>query len=316
MDLYRDYFTREQLLLSLAQAQYIPGQLAEHFETLEDVYSTSIPIEELAKDAVSPSDPVPRGAPSDPMALGKARVVPFETKTYSREIPVLADSVLNARRPGSMGAEVMAHRRDRAAEKLRNWADIQHEWLRVSCVNAPSNAFGTAPGDAVVAFGANDSAIRSALHTSVVQPLEAALDGLTYTGIDAYCSDAFWLGLIESKTIKETYLGYAAAAELRGQTANSFVYGDIAWHRYRPQGGIKIADGRCKIVPRGVPGLLVQAFAPDDTNESVGEGLASEPYYLRAFPIPDDKGWRLKMQTHPVMVCTRPEAIQTLKLTA
>jgi hypothetical protein len=28
----------------------------------------------------------------------------------------------------------------------------------------------------------------------------------------------------------------------------------------------------------------------------------------------DDKGYRIKMQTHPVMACTRPACVQTLKL--
>jgi hypothetical protein len=59
---------------------------------------------------------------------------------------------------------------------------------------------------------------------------------------------------------------------------------------------------------------MVQAFAPDDTLSSVGMGETGQPYYLNAWPMDDDKGYRIKMQTHPVMVCTRPACVQTLKL--
>lgn len=314
MDFYRDFFTREQLLVSLEQAQYIPGQMATVFETMAGVTSTTVDIEILGKDASSLSSPVPRGAPARQQILSKDGVEVFRTASYSEEIPILADSVLNARARGSVSPELLAARRDRAVAKLRRWADLQHEYLRVSVANSPSNAFGSAPGDATVAFGASDTGTRSAIHTGIVQPIESALDGIAYTGIDAYCSDGYWLGLIESKTIRETYLNWTAAAELRSASADMFVYGGVTWHRYRPQGNVKIADGKAKVIPRGVSGLFVQAFAPDDTIDSVGAGAPGQPYYLNMYPMDDDKGWRLKLQTHPVMVCTRPTCVLTLKL--
>lgn len=314
MDFYRDFFTREQLLVSLEQAQFIPGQLASQFETLPGITSTNVDIEILGKDAATLGTPIPRGAPARQVQLDKDGVEVFRAATYADEIPILADSVLNARARGSLSPKLLMARRDRAVAKLRRWADLQHESLRIAVVNTPTNVFGSAPADATIGFGASDSGIRAAIHTGIVQPIEAALDGLSYTGIDAYCSDGYWLGLIESKTVRETYLNWSAAAELRGQSAEMFVYGGITWHRYRPQGAVKIADNKAKVIPRGVQGLLVQAFAPDDTIDSVGMGEPGQPYYLRAYDIPDDKGWRLKMQTHPLMVCTRPACIQTLKL--
>ena len=247
MDFYRDFFTREQLLVSLEQAQFIPGMMAPLFETLSNVTSTNVDIEILGKDAVTPADSKPRGAAADQLTLDKDGVEPFKTKFYSKEIPILADSVLNARQRGGLNPEVIMGRRDRAVRKLRNWVDIQHEFLRISAVNTPSNVFGNAPAEVVVGFGAADTvAVKAAIFSNIIEPIETALDGLTYTGIDAYCSKDYWLGLIQSKTMRETYLYAANEANLRGIELNSFTYDNVTWHRYRPQGTLKITDGKAK----------------------------------------------------------------------
>lgn len=315
MDFYRDFFTREQLLVSLEQAQFIPGMMAPLFETLSNVTSTNVDIEILGKDAVTPADSKPRGAAADQLTLDKDGVEPFKTKFYSKEIPILADSVLNARQRGGLNPEVIMGRRDRAVRKLRNWVDIQHEFLRVSAVNTPSNVFGNAPAEVVVGFGAADTvAVNAAIFSNVIKPIEAALDGIGHTGFDAYCSDDYWLGLIQSKSMRETYLNTVEANNQRKIPTEMIEFGNITWHRYRPQGTVKITDGKAKVIPRGVSGLFVQAFAPDDTLSSVGMGESGQPYYMHAWPIERDKGWTIEAKTHPVMVCTRPAAIQTLKL--
>lgn len=316
MDIYRDYFTREQLLLSLNNVQYVPGQIGASglFETI-GLTSTTLAIESLPDNDVAESAAIPRGAPGKPLALEKRNVKTFTTSTYAWQAAVLADEVLNVRVAGTSGAaEVFTQRRDEAVAKLRRQADWQAEYLRVACVNSATNDFGTAPAAAVVAFGVSDTAIRTAIHNNIVLPMEAALGGLPYTGMDAWCSDTYWVALIESKTIRETYLNQAAAAELRNAPAESFNYGGITWNRYRAGGNIAITSGQAKIVPRGVSGLFIQAFAPNDTLTSVGQGAMGQPYYLDSYPLDDDKGYRMSLQMHPVMLCTRPTAVITVDL--
>lgn len=316
MDIYRDYFTREELINSLARAQFVPGLLGASglFET-RGLVGTTLAIEMLPDNDVAESAEIPRGSPGKPLNLEKRIVETFVTKTYAWQGAVLADEVLNVRAAGTAGAaEVLQTRRDELTAKLRKQADWQHEYLRVACVNTPTNGFGSAPAAAVVAFGASDSAIRTAIHNNIILPMESALGGIPYAGLDAWCSDTYWVALIESKTIRETYLNHAAAAELRGSVADDFDYGGITWHRYRAGGNIAITAGTAKIVPRGVSGLFVQAFAPNDTLNSVGQGAMGQPYYLDAYPLDDDKGFRMSLQTHPIMICTRPTAILTVDL--
>lgn len=316
MDIYRDCFTREQLLLSMANLQFAPGMLGQSglFQTI-GMTGTTMLIEALPDNDVAESAEIPRGSPGKPLNLEKRTVEPFTAKTYAWQGAVLADEVLNMRVAGvNGGAEVFTQRRDELTAKLRRQADWQHEYLRMACLNTPTNAFGTAPAAAVVAFGSNDSALRTAIHNNIVLPLESALGGLPYTGIDAYCSNDYWVAFIESKTVKETYLNQVAAAELRNSPADMFDYGGITWHRYRAGGNIAVTAGQAKIVPRGVSGLFIQAFAPNDTMSSVGTGAMGQPYYLDSYPLDDDKGHRMTLQTHPLMVCTRPTAVITADL--
>lgn len=315
MDFYRDYFTREQLLASVTAAPYVPGQLAQAglFQTM-GLTGTTLSIEALPDNDVAETAAIPRGGPPNPLLLEKRAVHTFPTVSYAYQGAVLADEVLNMR--GTSGAaEIIATRRDELLAKLRRQADWQMEYLRVACLNSATNSFGTAPAAEVVAFASNDTvAINVAIHTKITLKLEAALGGIPYTGVDAYCSDTYWQALIQSKTMRETYLNTASANQLRGLPVDSIDYGNVTWHRYRAGGNIKITDGEAKIVPRGVSGLFIQAFAPNDTLSSVGSGAAGQPYYLDSYPLPDDKGFRLTLQTHPVMVCTRPAAVLTVDL--
>lgn len=316
MDIYRDYFTREQLVGSLANSQFVPGLVGSLglFNTLR-LSGTTLAIEALPDNDVSETTAVPRGTPGKPLELEKRSVETFAVSTYAWQAAVLADEVLNLRVAGTSGAaEVFTQRRDEMVAKLRRQADFQLEYLRVATINSPDNAFGSAPSAEAIAFGVADSALRSAIFEKITLPMESALGGIPYTGLVALCEDTFWKALIDSKTIRETYLNQVAAAELRNAPADSFDFSGVRWMRHRAGGNIAISTGTAKIVPTGVDSLFVQAFAPNDTLSSVGAGALGEAYYLDSYPLDDDKGFRMTLQTHPVMVCTRPEAVLTIDL--
>lgn len=315
MDLFKSYFTRETLAGVVTKAPFVPGQLGASglFQSV-GLTSTTALVEEMPLESIAETAAIARGAPPSQTTLGVRKMHPFLVASYGWQAPVLADEVLNVRAAGNGAAEVIQTRIAEKTAKLRQLAAFQHEYLRVSCVNTATNTIGTAPAAAVVAFGASDTAIRTAIHNNIVLPVESALAGIPYTGLDAYCSDSYWVALIESKTVRETYLNTQAAAELRNAPADSFMYGGIMWHRYRAGGNCAITSGQAKIVPRGVAGLFQQCFAPNDTLSSVGSGAMGTDVYLSSQPIDGDKGYLLTMQTHPVMVCTRPTAVITVDL--
>lgn len=317
MDFYTDFFTAEALLSSIAKAPYIPGRLADPaIFTTRALAGTRLALEEQPLNDAELLTATPRGTPSKAQVLDRRKVHTFETAHYRKDGAVFADEVLNQRAVGVTGTrEAIVSRRDEVIAKLRRDIDLTHESLRIACVNSPTNAFGSAPASAAVAFGASDSAIRSAIFNNVIKPMESALKGIPYTGLLALCDDTFWAGLIESKTVKETYLNQVQASALRGSTTEQVIFGGVTWERYRGVGSTVIASGKAKVIPIGVPELFIQAFGPADTLSSVGVGAMGTPYYAQAYPIDEgDRGWYLEMQTNCVMVCTRPTAVLTIGL--
>lgn len=318
MDFYTDFFTADELIASVAKAPYIPGMLAqEGIFTTRSLSGTRFALENQALNDAALITATPRGTPSKAQTLERREVFTFETEHYRKDGAVYADEVLNMRAVGVTGArEAITSRRDEVVAKLRRDMDLTHEYLRMACVNTPSNDFGSAPASEAVAFGASDSAIRSAIFTHITKPLESVLKGIPYNYALAICDDTFWTGLIESKTVRETYLNQQAANSLRSQSTTEAVsFGGVTWVRYRGVGSTVIASGKAKVIPVGVPDLFIQAFAPADTLDSIGAGAMGTPYYMSAYPIDDgNRGWYLELQSNVAMVCTRPDAILTIGL--
>jgi hypothetical protein len=312
MEFFRDYFTAESLTDSLSNAAYVPGQTAALYET-RPLGSTTLAIEALADSGVNGLTAIPRGAPLPAMKLDKRTVVTFPCKTYGQQGAVYADEVLNTRSMGTTGAgQIVAARRDETVAKLRRDIDNLHESLRMATLLEPDNAFGSNPAEVSIAYGTDATKTRGEMFTKIIKPMESALGGINFSGITVLCSDGYWVSLIENKAIKDTYLATQAAADLRKDPRETVFFGGVTFERYRGSSAVKITDNKAVAVPTGVSGLFLQAFAPDDTIDSVGAGAMGAPYYLRAFDLDDLKGWRIRAQTHCIMVCTRPTAILPL----
>ncbi len=317
MDIYRDYFSREELLRVLAAAPYTPGDLGSMglFETV-NLTSTTLGIENSTTDAGKVLTAIARSAPRQNTTLDKRSVVTFGTQSFGDQGAVMADEVLNSRGAGTSGAkEVIEDRRARLVAKLRRTMDYTHEVQRMNTLKAPATTeFGSAASPVVIAVQTDGTKLRQEIFNKLTLPIEAALDGLTFGGITVMCSDGYWSDLIEAKSIKETFLNYQAAAELRGAVVMEFSFGGVMWKRYRGTSACKIADNQAIAIPSSVQGgeVFIQAFAPNDTIESVGSGALGQPYYMGSKPLTDSqgtKGWEVSIQSHPKMLCTRPSCI-------
>lgn len=322
MDIYRDYFTREELVRVLAQTPYTPGRLGELgiFEPVP-LASTVMAIEEEAKDAGRILNVIARGAPREQTGLGKRKVHTFSTYTIGDEGVVYADEVLNSRGAGTSGArEIIEDRRQRVVARLRRNIDLTHEAMRMQTLLSPGTAeFGSRGADQTIAVQADATKMRGEIFTKIVKPLEAALDGESYSGILVLCSDGFWDDLIENKYIKDHYMNWAAAQErIQSSVKTPFRFADVMWERYRPLGSsVKITDDQAVVVPLGVQGFGFMGMAPNDTVESVGSGALGQPYYVGSKPLVDSqgtKGWEISIQSHPRFIIGRPGATFAIKM--
>lgn len=308
-DIYRDYFTRENLMASIVKSPYIPGRLAEYFETIP-LTSTTLALESQPANGASILAGVSRGTPSKIETLENRNVYTFEVSHHRTDGSVYADEVLNARSAGASGsAEIIIQRRDMLMARMRRDIDLTHESLRMACLITPTNGFGTVPASQQIAFNTDATKTRAEIFTKIVAPIETALDGVPFTGIRALCSDAMWAKLIENAAIKATWLNYQQAMNLRNDPREQVFFGGVTFERYRGTGTVVITSGSLIAFPEGVPQMLVQAFAPADTMDSVGAGALGTPYWPQARLSPDNRRWFMELQTSPVMVCTRPTAI-------
>lgn len=308
-DIYRDYFSRENLMASIAKAPYVPGRLSEYFESIP-LTSTVLALESSPANGASILAGVPRGSASKIETLERRSVYTFTTSHYRADGAVYADEVLGARATGATGmAEVIAQRRDMLMARLRRDIDLTHESLRLTVVNTSTNAFGTMPGSQQIALNTDVTKTRNEIFTKIIQPIESALDGVPFTGIVALCSDTFWGKLIENAAIKATLLNYSMAQSLRNDPRETVFFGGVQWERYRGTGTVIVPASGARVFPVGVPQMFVQAFAPADTMDQVGNGALGSPYWAQAYQSQDNRRWFMEIQTNCVMVCTRPTAV-------
>lgn len=314
MDFFRDYFTKEELMASVAKAPFIPGVMATHFQTM-GLTSTTLALEETPANAPTLLTETPRGTPGRIEVLEKRKVHTFQTKHYRVDGAVYADEVLNMRGNGNLATEVIVQRRDEVMARMRKDIDLLHESLRITTMITPTNAFGTLPASVAILLATDGTKTRQEIFNKIITPMESSLAGLPFSGLKAYCSDGFWSTLIENKAIKDTVMNYAMAQSLRNDPRESVYFGGVMWERYRGVGTVKITDNQAIVIPEGVSGMFIQAFAPADTLDQVGAGAMGTPYYPQMLPSSDNRAWRLEMQTNIVTVCTRPTSVLTITLT-
>ena len=312
MDIFRDYFTREALLASIAKVQYVPGKFAPWFES-RSLNGTIFALEDVPVQGYNILADVPRGTPSKVETLVRRAVHTFNTKHYRVDGAVYADEVLNMRGQGVANAvDIIQQRRDETMAKLRRDIDMTHESLRLACILTPDNAFGSKPADVSIALATDATKTRQEIFTKIIKPMETALDGIPFTGLHAYVDDTAWGKLIENAAIKATYDGWSMAASLRNDPRETVNFGGVTWERYRGYGSIAIPSGKAIVLPVGVPQMFLQAFAPADTLDTVGTGSMGTPYFPQSIPSVDNRRWYMEIQTNCVMVCTRPTAVLTV----
>lgn len=145
------------------------------------------------------------------------------------------------------------------------------------------------------------------------------LAGLPFTGIRAFCGNAFFDDLIQAPDVRTSYLNWQAAEDLRAPYINpnqkiygSYEFGGITWENYRgfgPDGAQLVPTDLCYFVPEGVPGLFRTWYAPADYIETVNTN--GQRMYVKQYPMANDKGIHMEFQTNALHACTRPRLLIT-----
>ncbi|WP_294948580.1 major capsid protein [Sulfurivirga sp.] len=319
-----NHFTLTKLTASINELPYKPGRIGELGLFQEDGITTTTAVIEQYEGVLSLVEVAPRGAPAANVNDSKRKIVSMAVPHIPQRATILAAEVQNVRAFGTEnqleGLEQVISRRLSIMKRNLEYTIESHR------LSAIMGKYYDAAGNQVSlysTFGVSQKTVNFALATDttevtgkiqqVLDEIENALGGLAYDGITVICSPQFYDALIVHPKVKEAYLNYSAAAQLRGEAIlTEFVFNGVRFIRYRGTTDVKVPDGQAYAFPTGVAELFITRYAPADYVETVNTvGL---PYYAKMEPMDFNKGYQLEAQSNPLNICTRPRAV--IKLTA
>lgn len=330
-----DAFTLARLTSVVNELKFRPGRIGELgiFEA-KGVDTTSVTIERKG-DQLILVPPSPRGGPgvtldtSDPRKLNAIKVPHFEVNDT-----VMADSIQNVRAFGTeTGLETL---QSKIVERLKTAVDslaVTEEHARMGAVKGTVTyadgselnlftEFEVAP-EPLIEFDLSNGALPDGslrrTCAGIVRRITDLLGGVSMTGVHAFVGDDFFDDLLTHPEVRETFKGWNEAKILRegyvGSNRSSvysygiFEFGGIVFENYRGAVGTTsfIGTDECHIFPVGVPGLFATRYAPGDFIETVN--TTGQRIYAKQFPMPNDKGTNLAVQSNALQYATRPKTL-------
>lgn len=146
----------------------------------------------------------------------------------------------------------------------------------------------------------------------VIRSMKRAAKGVWVAGrtqVYGLCGDAFWDDLTAHAEVRQTYLNWQAAADLReGNAFGQFQYGSITWVNYQgsdDNSEIAVGTDKAKFFPVGAPGVFQQIQSPGESFDEVN--TLGQPFYPRTIPDRErNEKVDIEIATYPLHICTHP----------
>jgi len=322
-----DAFGLVPLTDAINNLKFIPGRIGQMGLFRASSVSTSAVSIEMKDGLLSIIAPTPRGGPGHTLDKNNRTLRSVLVPHFEINDSVMAEEVQGVRAWGSETETetVMGKITERLALHADSMA-ITEESARIGAIKGIVTYGDNSTLDLFDLFGVDQlaevdfdldnanpasGALRKKI-AGVVRSMAAELGGSPLSGVYALCGDAFYDDLIAHPEVRETYLGWTAAQDLRGGYAyGAFPFGGITWENYR--GTLPIDDSamintdKCHIFPVGVPNLFRTYYAPADYNETVN--TMGQRLYSKQLEMPNDKGWSLDTQMNALNIATRPRVL-------
>ena len=336
-------FTMQSLTAAVLERKHVPmrlGAIPGLFET-SGVRTTKVSVEKRGQTLVLVQT-TPRGAPAVQNTTPDRELIDIPSARIALEDTVTADEVQNIRAFGSESElqTLVGEIADRNAS-MSDSILATEEYHRIGAVKGRVlDADGSTLIDLFQTFNVaepaeidfdldNANPAEGALRRQcavVVRAIQDVLEGVPYTGIHAMVSSQFWDDLLAHREVRETVKNWPAALTLResgvgrggnGQPIRTLDFGGITWEEYRGRIGATdyVEDDKARFFPVGVPRLFLTRYAPAEYFDTVNTvGL---PRYATINPDGTDPKHKrtLRVQSHPVMICTRPGVLQRARRT-
>lgn len=216
----------------------------------------------------------------------------------------------------------------RRASRVRDDMDLTHEYHRLGAVQGKVlDADGTTviydyfaefseAEAAAISFelDVDSTNVRGVCHTltrSMARSSKGAFS--SSTTVHALVGDAFYDALIGHPNVERTYLNWAAAAELRENTAfGAFRFGGITWHNYRgtdDNSTVAIDPDEAKFFPVGARDMFKKAMAPHESIETVNT-LGRDTYMVNVLDRDRQMWTKGELYSYPLYVCQKPRVLR------
>jgi hypothetical protein len=327
-----DAFSVVSLTDAINKLKFVPGRIGAMGLFQESgVSETKIAIEE--RDGILKLiAPTPRGGPGTTLDKTQRTLRSLVVPHFEVNDGVMAEEVQGVRAWGSETAVETVQ--GKVAERLQLHSqsmEATHEYSRIGAVKGVVTYADGSTLDLFDQFDVSQigeidfdldnanptgGALRKAC-AGVIRSVAGVLEGVPFSGVHAFCGDAFFDDLIAHTEVRASYLQQQEASQLRtgyiddgaGGSYGSFNFGGITFENYRGSvdGTAFIETNKCHLFPTGVPGLFRTYYAPADYIETVNTN--GQRMYAKQYEMPNGKGIHLDSQMNALDICTRPRAL-------
>jgi hypothetical protein len=319
-----DAFRVTTLTDAINDIKHVPGQVSRLPIWRETpIATTSIAVEEK-EGVLALVNRSARGGPGSTLTKNLKTLRSFVIPHFQIDDAIMAEEVQGVR---AFGTETEVEQvQAKVAERLSVAAqslDATEEYVRVGAIKGVITYPDTGTLNLFTEFGVaaqtevdfdldNASPASGALRkkcASVARTIQGELDGVPLSGLHAICSPEFFDDLIAHPEVRDTYLGYTAAAQLRDDYVyGGFPFGGIFFEEYRGAvGGTSFVEAdKCYVFPIS-NGLFRSYYAPGDWIETVN--TMGRRRYAMQDVMPNKKGVELWSQSNMLHLCTRPRAL-------
>lgn len=340
MDVFEsDAFSQVNMTRAVEKTPFVPNFLRtlNIFEP-EPIDTEKVSIEKR-ENQLAMIQTTPRGAPLETRSDELRDIRDFRTVRIGKSEVIQASEILGIRAFGSETERESVQRRiARANMRLRADMEATHENMRLGAIQGiVLDADGTVINNWFTEWNITQAVeFDFELDTAttnvrgkcmdVIRAMSVAGQGAMtpITQVHALCGDSFFDTLINHDRVRDTFLSFQDARDLRGNLAfQSFNFGGIMFHNYRGSdvfvdanssglAGLGIDDTEAKFFPVNAPGVFQVALSPGESFDLVNQP-GQEVFGLLVRDLQRNEWVEVEQKSYPLYICTRPEMLQSAR---
>lgn len=327
MDIFADNaFGLVELSAALEDIEYQPNWLGSlGIFTEQGVRTETIAIEKR-ENALHLVPITQRGAPLPQLTGGPRSIRDFRSVRIAKGDRLNASEIAGIRAFGTETEfeQVQSETADRMT-RLRADVELTHEHMRLGAIQGLLlDSDGSVIYDWFAEWGLTqpaemtfnfatliDGSFRKRCH-QIKRQMRKASKGAwgPATQVYALCGDEFFDALVAAPEVRATYLGWSAAADLRGDYADYeiFPFGGINWVNYQGTDDgstVAIETTKVKFFPVNAPGAFLRVNSPGEFFDTVN--TVGQEFYALTIPDRDRNAYvDLEVYSYPLYAATRP----------